>query len=69
MEIEPMLSRLWCDALPLELPTPMEQAGGEEAYTVLIFGTHYNTPGSDLAVTVALCYFIHNLYSTLLCKV
>ena len=31
---EPTLSHLWCDALPVELPSPWEQGGGEEGIQV-----------------------------------
>ena len=31
--IEPTHSHLWCDALPIELPSLWEQVGGEERYT------------------------------------
>ena len=30
---EPTHSQLRCDALPIELPSPWEQAGGKEGYT------------------------------------
>ena len=28
-ELNPQFSQLWCDALPVELPSPWEQGGGE----------------------------------------
>ena len=34
MGIEPTHLHLRCDALPIELPSPWEQAGGEEKYTI-----------------------------------
>ena len=61
MGIEPTHSHLRCDALPIELPSPWEQAGGKEGYTsagYLVPITSessfllWNTPGSDDAVTV-----------------
>ena len=33
MGIEPTHSQLRCDALPIELPSPWEQGGGEKGYT------------------------------------
>ena len=33
MGIEPTHSHLRCDALPIELPSPWEQGGGEKGYT------------------------------------
>ena len=63
MGIEPTHSHLWCDALPIEIPSPWEQAGGKEGYTSvgswcpITLESNFllwNTPGSDNAVTVAL---------------
>ena len=34
MGIEPTHSHLWCDALPIELPRPWEQHGGEDRVLV-----------------------------------
>ena len=54
MGIESTHSYLQCDALPIELPSPWEQGGGEEGYTSASFGAHYiglifllNTPFVD----------------------
>ena len=64
MGFKPTHSHLCCDALPIELPSPWEQAGGKEGYTSASswcpLATSesnfllWNTPGSDDAVTVAL---------------
>ena len=56
------LTSLVCCALPIEQPSPWEQAGGEEGYSctsaVPITSENsdlvWNTPSSDDAVTVAL---------------
>ena len=33
MGIEPLHTHLQCDALPVDLPSPWEQGGGERGYT------------------------------------
>ena len=53
MGIEPTHSRLWCDALPVQLPSPWEEGTGEGAY--LMYDGHKN---------LALVYvylFLHHL--------
>ena len=59
MGIEPTHSHLRCDALPVELPSPWEQDGGEEGYTSAdsscplhwMLSFSYGTPLGDDAVT------------------
>ena len=41
MGIEPTTSYLRCDALPIELPSPLGAGGGEEGIQVLVLGAHY----------------------------
>ena len=48
---EPTPSQLWCDALPVELPSPWDQGGGEwgsciQVFLVLI--TYYKALSSSL---------------------
>ena len=39
--MEPTHSHLWYNALPGELPSPWEQGGGEEGYTIMLsYGTY-----------------------------
>ena len=39
--IEPTLSHLQCDALPIELSSPWEQCGRKEGIQVQVLGAHY----------------------------
>ena len=59
MEIEPTNLTSPCDALPIELSSPLGAGGGEEGIQVLVLGAHYVKYPSLMGLSIRVCYGIY----------